>query len=957
MARKVKGVRSSRLTKRLILPMVLIVFLYACVFLGMIWYGGVLDQLKANEVERIQQSINRKVDAIQEKLDSCWGDEESYGGLLQKCSGSDEVTKEIAQSLKKLLDLEEVSGTYVFYDNGSSLYLTEDAQDSVVGVYGEESLLTYLGASKSSKWREKPGDRLKDAPGYEKIQKAMETGSGAGDFDYACMDYSYCREGEKTITYTVPVLGGDKKVSVMVGVEISKKTLTDLISDDDIQGTYFVGVSDKDKNFIERVVSSTKEGRVSSFDRILEKENGIWLIGGENGVFTMGNEGAYQAPYVLKSEIDFYQEKSAYQEETWLVGAIVDKSELLGSVNRMEKSILTALLVASMIGLIAIYFMATTLTKPIARLVDSLNQINPKKSISLPMVHIYEIDRLSAAIERVSKEVEYYALRNSEILRMADIPVGIAEIDENSKEVFCTAKVFSLLGELEPKEDHQTISIMEFKKMIDKFKRGTVVFEEGPVDNDSLFCDNNVYKVYSGSRDAGWISFQTSEKNGHLVVVVSDVTDKVKEKLKLEYERDYDELSHLLNKQAFARETQKRLETETNPVGVMVMWDLDNLKTINDTYGHEYGDIYIKEAAKTFAYLEQHNGLVARRSGDEFFAYVSGNSQNELRELIHSIHDILRNVVIHLPGEKDMNISASAGMVWYPMYGTEYSDLIKKVDFTMYDIKRSHKGNVGEFNQFLYEKEAILLTGKDELNEILEQKKFNFVYQPVIDALTGEIYGYEALVRPKTETMHSPRDIIRVARAQNKVEELERVLWDATLNDFFRERKRKERLFINAFSDVSMEKIQFEKMKYNYRREDMQNVIMELMDCDYADMAAIQKKQEQMDSVGGKVALDEFGIEMSEDMEKLAKTMEFVKIGRELICEVDKDKAKQEEVKKLMRRLKEHDILIVAVGVETEGELRFVQKYGADFVQGFYLAKPSVALLEVDTSIKDKIRM
>ena len=64
LARKVKGVRSSKLAKRLVLPMVLIVFLYACVFLGVIWYGGVLDQLKANEVERIQQSINRKVTAI-----------------------------------------------------------------------------------------------------------------------------------------------------------------------------------------------------------------------------------------------------------------------------------------------------------------------------------------------------------------------------------------------------------------------------------------------------------------------------------------------------------------------------------------------------------------------------------------------------------------------------------------------------------------------------------------------------------------------------------------------------------------------------------------------------------------------------------------------------------------------------------------------------------------------------
>lgn len=957
MARKVKGVRSSKLAKRLILPMVLIVFLYACVFLVVIWYGGVLDQLKANEVERIQQSINRKVTAIQEKLDSCLGDGESYHTLLSECAGASQVTEEIAGSLKELLDLDEVSGTYVYFSNGSTIYLTEDAQKHVLGAYGEESLLAGLGAEKSSDWSAKSENGLKDAPGYAKIQEAMESEVALEDSDYACVDYSYHRQGEKKVTYTVPILGEYGKISALLGVEISKQTLTELITDDDVNGTYFIGVSDKDKNFIERVVSSTKKGQVNSFDEILEKEDGIWLIAGENEVYTMGNEGEHHAPYVLKSKLEFYKENSAFQQETWLVGVIVDKSELLGSVNRMKRSILTALLAASVIGLIAIYFLAMTLTKPMARLVDSLNQINPKKPISLPMVHIYEIDRLSTAIERVSKEVEYYALRNSEILRMADIPVGIAEIDENSKEVFCTARIFSLLGEQEPKEDHQTISIMEFRKMIDKFKRGTVIFEEGPVDNDSLFCDNNIYKVYSSGRDAGWISFQTSEKNGHLVVVVSDVTDKIMEKLKLEYERDYDELSHLLNKQAFARETQKRLETEKNPVGVMVMWDLDNLKTINDTYGHEYGDIYIKEAAKTFAYLEQHNGLVARRSGDEFFAYVSGNSQEELRELVSSIHNILRSVVIHLPGEKDMNISASAGMVWYPMYGTEYSDLIKKVDFTMYDIKRSCKGNIGEFNQTLYEKEAILLTGKEELNEILEQKKFSLVYQPVIDALTGEIYGYEALVRPKTETMHSPSDIIRVARAQERVEELEKVLWEATLNDFFRVRKRKERLFINGFSDVSLGKSEFDKIKSHYRREDLQNVIMELMDCDYANMLAIQRKQEQMDSVGGKVALDEFGIEVSQDMENLSKTMEFVKIGRELISEVDKDEVKQEELKKLMRRLKEHDILIVAVGVETEGELRFMQKYGADFVQGFYLAKPSVALLEVDTSLKEKIRL
>ena len=87
MARKVKGVRSSKLAKRLVLPMVLIVFLYACVFLGVIWYGGVLDQLKENEVERIQQSVNRKVNAIQEKLDTCMGDDDFFHSLFYCCRG------------------------------------------------------------------------------------------------------------------------------------------------------------------------------------------------------------------------------------------------------------------------------------------------------------------------------------------------------------------------------------------------------------------------------------------------------------------------------------------------------------------------------------------------------------------------------------------------------------------------------------------------------------------------------------------------------------------------------------------------------------------------------------------------------------------------------------------------------------------------------------------------------
>ena len=954
MRRPVERIRKTTLAKKMFLPMFGVVCLYTVIFLGMVWYGGVFEQLRQTEVERVQQSLNRKVTNIQERVDFYWSDEKTYRSLLVECGTSNQVTFSAAEELLKIIRVEEISGAFVFYKNGSACYLREDEAGNKVADYGAESVLRSLEITKSDSWTETIDGDMGKCPGYAKIAEAVKESPGLDQFDYACMANTYRRDGtvEKVITFSVPIINQGEIFSI-VGIEISSEYLNKAISDNDINGSYMLGIQDTKKSFIERIASSG-----GAYESILQKENGIWLVENEkDGNYRIGDEGEREVPYVMTQEIHFYDETSAFSNEAWVACAIMDESELTASVNKMKKSILTALVVSAFFGICGLFFLSRVLTKPISALVDSLNGLNPRKPVQLPKVHIYEVDRLSAAIERVSKEVESYALRNSEILRIADVPVGVAEIDEATKEVFCTAKMFELLGGSEPEEEYKIISIMEFKKLVERFKHGAVVFEEGPMDGNMIFCDNNVYKVYSGERDTGWTSFQTREKRGRLIVVVMDVTDKIREKIKLEYERDFDELSHLLNKQAFARETTKRLWVEKNPVAAMIMWDLDNLKTINDTYGHEYGDIYIKEAAKVFAYLEQHNGLVARRSGDEFFAYVPGETQEELRDLIRNIHKILLGVSIQLPGNKEMKISASAGVVWYPKDGSEYEDLIKKADFTMYDVKRSSKGNIRDFNRELYEKDAVMLTGKDELNEILERKKFEFVYQPVVDALTGEIYGYEALLRPKTDTLHSPQDVIRIAQAQERLEELEAVLWEEALNDFFRDKHMKQRVFINSFAGVSLSNATFRRLSTGFRKEDLQNVIVEMIAWEQNDKEALEKKLEHSQVVGARLALGEYDINYQKDLEEISKTVQFVKIGREYIAGIDKDEKKQKTVIDMINKLKQYDILIVAVGVETEGELRFMQKQGADFVQGFYLAKPLVVPLTEGNEVKGRICM
>lgn len=92
----------------------------------------------------------------------------------------------------------------------------------------------------------------------------------------------------------------------------------------------------------------------------------------------------------------------------------------------------------------------------------------------------------------------------------------------------------------------------------------------------------------------------------------------------------------------------------------IVLWDLDNLKYVNDTYGHDYGDIYIRKAATVLKQFEQYGGIVARRSGDEFFVFIYGfNDKSEIKSIVERVHDDVENTRISLPNGRTLKIRAS----------------------------------------------------------------------------------------------------------------------------------------------------------------------------------------------------------------------------------------------------------------------------------------------------------
>ena len=146
------------------------------------------------------------------------------------------------------------------------------------------------------------------------------------------------------------------------------------------------------------------------------------------------------------------------------------------------------------------------------------------------------------------------------------------------------------------------------------------------------------------------------------------------------------------------------------------MIDLDNLKTTNDRFGHKFGDIYIQTAGKCFMDNTPDNTVCARISGDEFLVLFYGfNSQDEIREKLRILYDAIHKVEFVLPDGSNMGLSASGGVAWYPADSTDLSVLMKYSDFAMYQVKRSKKGALKEFDAAAYqvEMEQYLQGGKE----------------------------------------------------------------------------------------------------------------------------------------------------------------------------------------------------------------------------------------------------
>ena len=430
------------------------------------------------------------------------------------------------------------------------------------------------------------------------------------------------------------------------------------------------------------------------------------------------------------------------------------------------------------------------------------------------------------------------------------------------------------------------------------------------------------------------------------VGLAEDMTTTVLEQQRIEHERDYDTLTGLYRRRAFDRACDALFQQpEKLGCAALLMMDLDNLKQINDTYGHDWGDQYIRQTGQCFAANTPANTICSRLSGDEFLIFFYGyQDQAQLRTQLELLSAALQRSVSILPNGKQLHISISGGIAWYPTDGHDLLTLKKYADFAMYQVKHSHKGRMCDFDIGSYHQEAYAAQTQQDFERLLQEELVSYHFQPICSARSGRVAAYEALMRVDLPTMHSPAQVMQLAHETGRLYEIERITVFHSSEIFQRMQAQgllqsDALLFINSIANVSLTVEDVEEYAQRYP-ELLKRLVVEITEQEDLDRACLERKR-NVPGFSGSFALDDYGSGYSNELNLLELSPRYIKIDISIVRGIDTDRDKQQIVSNIVAYAHARSMQLIAEGIETEAQLRTVIGLGVDLLQGYYLSRPA----------------
>lgn len=409
-----------------------------------------------------------------------------------------------------------------------------------------------------------------------------------------------------------------------------------------------------------------------------------------------------------------------------------------------------------------------------------------------------------------------------------------------------------------------------------------------------------------------------------------------------------DGLTGLYNRMAFFKFATESLADNNGSLKkhAIIFIDLDGFKSINDTLGHDYGDLLLKAVSnKLSSYIDEED-ILARNGGDEFVIFRNhAENAEELEKFLASLVSISNHAFVL--EDETVHISLSAGVAIFPQNGLSLSELMKNADIAMYSSKNSGKNSYTFFSSSMEDEINRRNDLIDILRDAIDNQDIYLLYQPQANASTGEILGCEALMRLNSPIVGyvSPEEFIPVAEECGLIDELgEWALIEAC--------KFNRRLMDAGFKplrisvNVSTAQLRSDHLiKAIEALPDRTNMPLEYLEIELTESVLMKNFEHNLELInsmkqfGIQIALDDFGTGYSSFSYLTKIPINTLKIDKSFIagiCDNENDSYIAGTIISLAHQL---GITVVAEGVETIEQLRILQKQMCDVLQGYFFSR------------------
>ncbi|MBO6578816.1 MAG: EAL domain-containing protein [Thalassospira sp.] len=645
-----------------------------------------------------------------------------------------------------------------------------------------------------------------------------------------------------------------------------------------------------------------------------------------------------------------------------------------GFINRASRILLSGIVRNLLLGLVLVAFFYITLTKPLLGIAAQLRQIDPEKpdsaAINIPPHHARNelgmilqttrglVERVSSTLDRLLESQQKVRDRESRLSAIVqNVADGILTITPTGRIIECNAATKEILG-LMRDETPKGRTLHEFLlpravPLLEHSLEELAAHAPGAEAVEKRFTLPIVRADQKEIDVSIALRLIPDSATPLMTAVLNDITVRKRYEEQLVYMANHDTLTNLPNRSMLERSLSEALNTHKNNASersgatAILFIDLDRFKVINDSLGHDVGDLMLKAVALRLQRVIGRQEIVGRLGGDEFLIIIPDLKETQDAVILsQAVLDALAPA-FDIKG-RVLFVTPSIGIALYPSDGEDFPALMRNADTAMYSAKSSGGGTYHFFTKTMNESAMARLVIENDLREALVKDEFELHYQPKVDLRTNQVCGLEALIRWKQPGRGyiSPMQFIPVAEETGLISRIGEWVfrevcrqiseWEAqSLPPMPIAVNLSPRQLIEGHITETISRILAETATPAAR------IVLEVTET--AMMQEIKKAATILDELrhlGLKIAVDDFGTGYSSLAYLKRLPINSIKIDRSFVRDVTIDTDDAAITRTIIAMGHNLGLKVVAEGVETQEQMNFLRECNCDEVQGFLIATP-----------------